>query len=59
MLMLRWSYDKMLIQSKLISFLARKKSAEVEGEEAEKKLTTMKIILTTSGSGGYVVLWWS
>jgi len=38
MLMLRWSYDKMLMQSKLISFLAHKKSEEVKGEEAEKEV---------------------
>jgi hypothetical protein len=38
MLMLRQSYDKMLMQSKLISFLACRKSEEVKGEEAEKEV---------------------
>jgi hypothetical protein len=47
------------MQSKPISFLACKKSDEVKGEEGKKEVdnTMMMIILTTSGSGGYVVLW--
>ena len=51
--MLRWLYDKMLMQSKFISFLAHKKSEEVTGEEEEKEADNKDMIILTSDICGW------